>query len=164
MPAGPRKDVLLSTSSTHAPQLTPRHHLWRSNVLVSTYVAYAGYYLTRKAFTIAKTSIADDLGWGLEITGVVWTAVLVAYMIGQFVSSFVGRKWGPGVLRVGGLGLSIVFNAVFGFANSAATFVVFMFFNGLVQASGWPGVVGGIAEWLRPKERGTIMGFWTTSY
>jgi OPA family sugar phosphate sensor protein UhpC-like MFS transporter len=39
-----------------------------------------------------------------------------------------------------------------------------MFFNGLVQASGWPGSVGAVAHWLRPAERGTIMGFWSTNY
>lgn len=145
-------------------QLTPQHHLWRINVLIATYVAYAGYYLTRKAFTISKTSIADDLDWGLHITGYIWTAFLVAYMIGQFVNSFIGRKWGPRLILLGGLALSIVINALFGFSNSPATFIVFMFFNGLVQASGWPGAVGGISEWLRPKERGTIMGIWSTSY
>ena len=152
---------MVSPQTSH---LSPRHHLWRVNVLVATYIAYGGYYLTRKAFTIAKTSIASDLGWDLGATGYVWTAFLVAYMIGQFVSSFVGRKWGPRVILLGGLGLSIIFNVVFGFANSFWTFIVFMFFNGLVQASGWPGSVGGIAEWLRPKERGTIMGVWSTSY
>ncbi|PYI87697.1 MAG: hypothetical protein DME26_05315, partial [Verrucomicrobia bacterium] len=51
-----------------------------------------------------------------------------------------------------------------GFANSFATFLVFMFFNGLVQASGWPGSVGAVAQWLRPAERGTIMGVWSTNY
>ncbi len=153
----------MSTVNAQLP-LTPRHHLWRFNVLISTYIAYAGYYLTRKAFTISKTSIASEFEWGLDATGYIWTSFLVAYMIGQFVNSFVGRKWGPRVILLGGLGLSIIFNTIFGFSNSAATFVVFMFFNGLVQASGWPGSVGGIAEWLRPKERGSIMGVWSTSY
>jgi sugar phosphate permease len=65
---------------------------------------------------------------------------------------------------LGGLGSSIAINVVFGFANSYETFLGFMFFNGLVQAAGWPGSVGGIAEWLRKAERGTIMGFWSTNY
>lgn len=146
------------------------HHLsfdqkkWRMKILLSTYVAYVGYYMTRKAFTICKTTIAADFGWHLSATGQIWTAFLVAYMIGQFVNSFVGRKWGPRLLLLGGLGISIIINVIFGFANSFPTFVVFMFFNGLVQASGWPGSVGGVAHWLRPSERGGIMGVWSTSY
>ncbi|MFP4500206.1 MAG: MFS transporter [Candidatus Hydrogenedentota bacterium] len=147
--------------------LTREQHIWRWKVLIATYIGYAGYYLTRKVFGIVKTSLADpETGLGIELhdTAHIWTAFLVAYMIGQFVNSFVGRKWGPRLLLLGGLGLSIVCNVIFGFTNSYYTFLVFMFFNGLFQASGWPGVVGGISEWLRPMERGSIMGVWTTSY
>ena len=142
-------------------------HIWRLKILFSTYMAYAGFYLVRKVFGSAKPLLMDPEGdYGFSVHGVayIWTAYLVAYMIGQFVNSFVGRKYGPRSLLLGGLGLSIAANVVFGFADSLSTFVVFMFFNGLVQAAGWPGAVGGIAEWLRRRERGTIMGFWSTSY
>ena len=148
-------------------RLSREQHFWRMKILASTYFAYAGYYLTRKVFGIVKTSLADpDTGIGIELhqTAHIWTAFLVAYMLGQFINSYLGRKWGPRVILLGGLGVSIGCNIVFGFTNSFYTFMVFMFFNGLVQASGWPGVVGGISEWLRPKERGSIMGFWSTSY
>lgn len=137
---------------------------WSITILLTTYFAYGGYYLTRKVFTICKTSIAEDFGWQLSDTKWIWGSFLIAYAIGQILNSFIGRKWGPRLLLVGGLGISIVINVIFGFANSFSTFVVFMFFNGLVQASGWPGAVGGIAHWLRPSQRGLIMGFWSTSY
>lgn len=138
--------------------------MWRWRVLLATYFAYVGYYLTRKVFTIAKPVLHDEFQWDTQSLAHIWTAYLVAYMFGQFICSFVGRKWGPRVLLLGGLGLSIVFNLIFGFTNSYATFLVFMFFNGLVQASGWPGSVGGVAHWLRSGERGFIMGFWSSSY
>lgn len=144
--------------------LSREQAMWRWRILLSSYLAYGGYYLTRKTFTICKTSIAHDLGWELGDTAHIWTAYLVAYMLGMFVNSFIGRRWGPRLLLLGGLGLSILCNVVFGFINSFPTFLVFMFFNGLVQASGWPGSVGAVAHWLRPSERGTIMGFWSTNY
>jgi len=100
-----------------------------------------GYYLTRKVFSIAKPSIAATFLTDLQDIAHIWTAYLVAYVFGQFISSFVGRGWGPRVLLLGGLGLSIVFNVVFGFTNSYPTFLVFMFFNGLVESSGWAGSV-----------------------
>jgi MFS transporter, OPA family, glycerol-3-phosphate transporter len=137
---------------------------WRWRILVASYLAYGGYYLTRKTFTICKTTIAAQLHWELGDTAHIWTAYLVAYMIGMFINSFIGRRWGPRLLLLGGLGLSLVFNMILGFANSFPTFLAFMFFNGLVQASGWPGSVGAVAHWLRPAERGTIMGFWSTNY
>lgn len=150
-------------------RLSREQQLWRVKILVSTYFGYAGFYLVRKVFTICKSTLAAPVeeggyGMGFEAVANVWTAYLVAYMLGMFVSSFIGRKWGPRVLLLGGLALSMAFNLVFGFANSYATFLVFMFFNGLVQSAGWPGTVGAVAEWLRKKERGTIMGFWSTNY
>jgi len=144
--------------------LSREQRLWQWRILVSTYFAYAGYYLCRKVFSIAKTSLAGEFHVGLDAIAHVWTAYLVAYLIGQFVNSFVGRRWGPRLLLLGGLGISIAINVVFGFANSYATFLVFMFFNGLVQASGWPGCVGAVSQWLRRRERGTIMGIWSTNY
>ena len=138
--------------------------LWRWRILTSTYFAYAGYYLCRKVFSICKTTLADEFDVGLDSIAHIWTAYLVAYMLGQFVNSFLGRKWGARVLLLGGLGVSILINVVFGFANSYWTFLTFMFFNGLVQASGWPGCVGGVAHWLRRRERGTVMGVWSTNY
>jgi len=144
--------------------LTREQIAWRWKILISTYCAYAGYYLTRKAFTICKKPIADHFGWDLGSVAHIWTTYLVAYLIGQFVNSYLGREKGARFLLLGGLGISMVCNTIFGFANSYATFLVFMFFNGLVQASGWPGSVGGVSEWLRPHERGTIMGIWSTSY
>jgi len=151
----------------HAPSaagLSGEQKMWRWRILIATYFGYGGYYLSRKAFTICKTTIAADFGWKLGDTAHIWTAYLVAYMIGQFVNSFIGRKWGPRLLLLAGLGTSIIINVIFGFANSFPTFIVFMFFNGLVQASGWPGTVGGVAHWLRRRERGRIMGVWSTNY
>ncbi len=144
--------------------LGPEYRVWRWKILTATYVGYIGYYLTRKIFTICKTTIAAELGWELSDTAYIWATYLLAYMIGQFLNSFLGRKWGPRVILLGGLGISIACNTIFGFANSFATFIVFMFINGLAQASGWPGCIGGISRWLRSSERGTIMGVWTTNH
>ena len=157
------------TSMANDPPLSPPQQLWRWRILISTYFGYAGFYLVRKVFTICKSTLAAPLdkggyGMGFEAVANIWTAYLVAYMLGQFVNSFIGRRWGPRVLLLGGLGISIGINLVFGFANSYSTFLIFMFFNGLVQAAGWPGTVGAVAQWLRTKERGTIMGFWSTNY
>lgn len=150
--------------SPNSSPLTSDQTRWRWRILTASYMAYVGFYLTRKVFSICKTTIAKDLGWQLGDTAHIWTAYLVAYALGQFVNSFIGRRWGPRVLLLGGLALSMACNVIFGFSNSFPTFMAFMFFNGLVQAAGWPGAVGAVAEWLRPAERGFIMGVWSTNY
>jgi len=145
-------------------QLTRDQRVWQMKILFSTFVAYAGYYLVRKGWSSVKAPVQDEFGWTSTELANIWTGYLVAYMIGQFVSSFLGRKVGPRVLLLGGLALSMACNIVFGLADSYWTFLVFMIFNGFFQASGWPGVVGGVAHWLRPEQRGSIMGVWSCNY
>lgn len=145
-------------------QLTKTHRKWQLTVLSVTFFTYIAYYFNRKVFGNVKTSIVEDLGITLGDTANLWTAFLIAYMAGQFINGFFGRKAGPKITLLTGLGISMGCSIVFGLTNSYATFMVFMIINGLVQASGWPGVVGGIAHWLTPKERGTIMGVWSSSY
>lgn len=147
-----------------ASTLTREQQMWRWRILMSTYIGYIGYYLTRKTFTICKTSMAADLGWELGDTAYIWAAFLFAYMIGQFINGFAGRKWGPRFILLTGLGVSMLCNVAFGLGNSFYLFLAFMFVNGLVQATGWPGCIGAIASWLRDNERGTIMGWWTTNH
>jgi len=144
--------------------LDPKQNAWRWRILTATYIGYIGFYLTRKAFTICKTSIAAELGWELGDTAWIWAAFLIAYMIGQFVNGFAGRKWAPRFILLFGLGVSMVCSAIFGISNSFPMFLVFMFVNGLVQAAGWPGSIGAVSSWLRSEERGAIMGIWTTNH
>lgn len=144
--------------------LSDEQRVWRWKVLISTYFAYAGFYLVRKVFSLCKATLHTQYHFDFTSIANIGTAFLFAYMIGQFINAFIGRKWGPRVLLLGGLGVSMALSIACGFANSYPTFLGLMFFHGLAQAAGWPGAVGGVAEWLRRRERGTIMGFWSTNY
>ncbi|MFH1741252.1 MAG: MFS transporter [bacterium] len=149
---------------TSLPPLQREQYVWRWKILTATYFSYAGYYLCRKAYTVCKKSIGDE--FSLDASGVahIWTAFLIAYMVGQFLNGLLGRKLGPRILLLVGMAVSLGCNTAFGFANSYATFIGFMIFNGFAQAGGWPGNVGGIAHWLRKEERGRIMGVWCTNF
>jgi sugar phosphate permease len=144
--------------------LTRDQVLWRWRIFICTYVGYAGYYLTRKVYSICKSSLHEQFDWNSQQLAHIWTVYLIAYSVGQFINSYYGRRLGARAILLTGLAISIGCNVVFGAANSYQTFLVFMAVNGLVQATGWPGVVGTISRWIRPGERGTIMGIWGTSY
>ncbi|HOE10210.1 MAG TPA: MFS transporter [bacterium] len=150
--------------SCKIPPLNAEQIRWRWKILTATYFSYAGYYLCRKAFSICKKSIGDEFSLDALDLANIWTAFLIAYMVGQFLNGILGRKMGPRLLLLTGMAISLGCNVVFGFANSYATFIGFMILNGLAQASGWPGNVGGIAHWLRKEERGLYMGVWSTNY
>lgn len=137
---------------------------WRRNILVSTWLAYAGLYFCRKAFWAAKGTLGRDLDLSAADLGEIGVAYLIAYTIGQFLSAGNGMRFGARKLLLTGMAVSIGCNIVFGFANNYWTLTAFMVLNGLAQATGWPAVVGTIGRWTTRSERGTLMGFWGTCY
>ncbi|MCD6497820.1 MAG: MFS transporter [Deltaproteobacteria bacterium] len=137
---------------------------WQIRIFSATWVAYAGYYFCRKAFYVVKADLGTSLGLSTMDLANLGTAYLVSYMVGQFSSAFFGKILGPKKLLLTGMGASIVANLAFGFSNSYWTVMEFMVLNGLAQGTGWPGCIGSLAFWFRRKQRGTVLGFWSTCY
>lgn len=144
--------------------LTRAQKTWRWRVFTATWLAYAGLYFARKPFSIVKADIEKAYEWGPSALGMLGASYLVAYTIGQFVSGALGQKWGPRVVLLGGIALSIGANAAMGFTNSYGTFMVLLALNGLAQATGWSNNVGTMGQWTRRHERGTVMGIWATNF
>ncbi len=151
------------------PPLTKGQKRWRINVFAATWSSYAGFYFCRKNFGIVKADVRDLLQiTDLEIAHV-WTAYLAAYMVGQFLSAWLGKKCACRTLLLSGMAISVGCNVVFGFTTLLGPagywpLMVFMVLNGFAQATGWPGNIGAMASWFRRTERGTVMGLWATCY
>ena len=92
------------------------------------------------------------------------TVYLVGYAIGQFSSAYFGRKLGPRLLLLCGMAISIVCNMVFGASHGIIYLALFMAINGIAQGTGWPGCIGSLGFWFKRKERGSILGVWSTCY
>jgi sugar phosphate permease len=145
-------------------ELQPAQRQWRRRVFAATWLSYFGFYFCRKPFFITKAALGDSLGWSATQLGLLGSAYLIAYTIGQFIAAAGGTKWGARRLLLAGMGVSIIVNIGFGFSNSFIGFATLLTINGFAQATGWPGNVGVIARWFRREERGTVMGFWATNY
>lgn len=144
--------------------LTGPQKVWRVRVFAATWLAYAGLYLTRKPFSIVKADLESAYAWGASDLGYLGAAYLIAYTVGQFLAGAFGQRWGPRVVLLTGIAVSIGANAALGFTNSFATFAVLMTVNGLAQATGWSNNVGTMGQWFHREERGRVMGFWATNY
>lgn len=135
-------------------------------IFVSTWTAYAGYYFCRKAFYAVK--VRGGIGDALDLSSIelahIGTAYLVAYSVGQFSSAFVGRRLGPKLLLLVGMAISLGCNVGFGASNGFWTVLLFMIVNGLAQGTGWPGCIGSLGHWFGRKQRGSVLGFWSTCY
>lgn len=150
--------------TTAEAKLSPALRTWRWRIFASTWICYAGFYFCRKPFYIAKSAIGHELLFSASMLGTIGSVYLVAYTIGQFASGALGSRWGPRVMLLTGMGISIGANLGFGLSNSYANFLALMAINGLAQSTGWSGTVGTMANWFRRKERGTVMGIWATNF
>lgn len=144
--------------------LNKTYRPWQIKIFAATWLSYAGYYFCRKAFYVVKGSLADSLNFSAIDLAHLGTAYLIFYMVGQFSSAYFGKKLGPKLLLLFGMGISIACNAVFGTANGFWTFLLFLSLNGLAQGTGWPGCIGSLAYWFKRQQRGSILGIWATCY
>jgi len=149
---------------TETQDSSSRYRPWQIKIFAATWLAYVGYYFCRKAFYIVKPDIKDALDLSASDLGDLGIAYLVAYMVGQFSSAFFGRKLGPKLLLLVGMGISIGCNIVFGASNSFWTVMLFLALNGLAQGTGWPGCIGSLAFWFKRRQRGSVLGVWSTCY
>jgi sugar phosphate permease len=144
--------------------MDPAQKTWRWRVFAATWLSYAGFYFCRKPFFIVKASLGEELGWDPSALAFIGTGYLVAYTIGQFLAGAAGDRWGPRLVLLVGMAVSIGASLVFGLTNSWGMFAAFMVVNGLAQATGWSNNVGTMATWFHRRERGTVMGVWATNF
>ena len=85
-----------ATTGGPAPVRDRRYEYWRWRIFSITWLAYAGFYLTRKAFSVAKNELKKPEVMGMTKADMSWIdgANSVAYAVGQFV-------WGRSVTSSG---------------------------------------------------------------
>ena len=143
-----------------------RYERWRWTVFGITWLAYAGFYLTRKSWSVAKVGILDDPNMviGKAEMGLVDGAFGVAYALGQFIMGICGDRFGPRIVVLTGMFFSVVTAVAMGASSSLIAFGAIFFIQGLCQASGWAPLTKNVSYWFSQKERGRIYGFWATNY
>ena len=149
-----------------AAQKNPRYERWRWTIFAVTWLAYAGFYLTRKAFSVAKNELKKPEVLGLtklqmsNMDG----AYSAAYAAGQFFWGTLGDRYGTRKVVLFGMGASIVTAALMGVLTTAAWLGILFALQGAWQASGWAPLGKNMGEFFSQRERGSVMGFWCTNY
>ncbi len=133
-------------------------------IFILSWLAYGSYYLCRRPFAVGKATIADELHLTEAALGRIDTGYLVAYAAGQFASGLVGDRIGARRLIGFGMLAVAITSVAFGMGSTASVFAIAFALHGLVQATGWPGVVKAMASMYTEGNRGTVMGWWATCY
>ncbi|NLU84517.1 MFS transporter [Rhodococcus sp. HNM0569] len=161
---------ILASTRTAGPEgdIATRMRRWRIQIFAITWVAYAGFYFTRQAFSVAKLGILED---PLVDTALTKSALanldalyLAAYAVGQFVWGSVSDRFGPRVVVLGGLAISAVVTMFMGLLPALVFLIPLMIVQGLAQSTGWSGLLANMAQFFTIGERGRILGLWSTNY
>lgn len=135
---------------------------WR--MFAITWLAYAGYYLCRKNFSVViPLMIAQASFTKAELANSVFL-YSAAYSMGQFTLGGLADRFGARLVVSIGMLVSIAATAGMGLWPTAAAISLFQLLNGFAQASGWPGLVKIMGAWFDRAERGVTMAWWTTNY
>jgi OPA family sugar phosphate sensor protein UhpC-like MFS transporter len=146
--------------------VNPRYERWRWLTFGITWLIYAGFYLTRQSFAVAKVELDKDPSILLSRSkfGVVDSAYLTTYMLGQFVFGALGDRFGPRRILLIGMAVSILAAVGSGFSMTLAAFVVFAVLQGIAQSTGWANTSKVMSSWFSLGERGRVIGWWCTHY
>ena len=128
----------------------PSYERWRWQIFSITWLAYAGFYLTRKAFSVAKNELGKPEVMGLSRSDMAWVdgANSVAYAVGQFIFGPLGDKFGPRAVILAGMFASVVASIAMGAANTAWLMAVLFAVQGLCQSSGWAPLSKNVGQFL----------------
>lgn len=144
----------------------PRYERWRWTTFAITWLAYAGFYFTRKAFSVAKIGLAEDpdiLMSKLQM-GTIDQAYLIAYAVGQLICGVSGDRFGTRKVILAGMFVSVIVGFAMGLSSIVLIFGILFCIQGLCQSTGWAPLTKNISYWFSQRERGVVMGWWCTNY
>jgi len=139
---------------------------WRVQIFAITWLAYAAFYFTRKAFSVAKLGIAEDPTFMLDKMAManLDALYLTAYAFGQFTWGILADRFGPRVVVLGGLLISAAAALVMGSFATLPIFVTCMLIQGLAQSTGWSGLCKNMGSFFPARQRGRVLGLWSSCY
>ena len=139
---------------------------WRVQIFAITWLAYAAFYFTRKAFSVAKLGIAEDPTFHLDKMAManMDAIYLAAYAVGQFTWGMLADRFGPRVVVLGGLLISAAAAVVMGSFATLPIFATCMLIQGLAQSTGWSGLCKNIGAFFPAIQRGRVLGLWSSCY
>ena len=146
--------------------MNSRYERWRWQIFGITWLIYASFCLTRQSLGVAAIAIPSDPNVAMHRTdfGVVNSAYLTAYMLGQFLFGPLCDRFGPKRILIYGMSLSILSAVGAGFSTMLVAFAAFAAIQGIAQSTGWSGTTKAMSSWFSLNERGRVIGLWCTHY
>ncbi|MCB1169779.1 MAG: MFS transporter [Leptospiraceae bacterium] len=151
------------------PRLSPsdvesKYPWMRWQILESTFLGYATFYLVRNNLAPAQAALGDAMGYDKTMLGTIITATALSYGMGKFLMGSMSDRSNPRVFMATGLILSAICNFLFGMATDYHAHLVLWSMNGFFQGMGWGPCGRSLGHWFALRERGTIFGVWNIAH
>lgn len=98
-------------------------------------------YITRNSYSVALAAMLRETGLGQSLLSWAVTGSLITYGAGQLASGFLGDRFQPRALVLGGLLTTALANLFMAFCRQPALMLAIWCVNGLAQAFLWPPLV-----------------------
>jgi OPA family glycerol-3-phosphate transporter-like MFS transporter/OPA family sugar phosphate sensor protein UhpC-like MFS transporter len=158
-PAPPSPDVI-----TDPTDVARAYRFWRSDILVSSIVAYALFYFVRKNLSVAMPVMEEQLGITKSSLGLFLTLHGLIYGLSKFGNGIVGDRANARTFLVTGLALSAACNVLFGLSTAVIAFGLVWMLNGWFQGMGFPPCARLMTHWFPPRRLATVMSVWNISH
>ncbi|MEA1950687.1 MAG: MFS transporter [Planctomycetota bacterium] len=137
--------------------------LYRLNILTTTYIGYALFYLLRNNLSTVSKEIEGALSYDHSMIGDILAVSAIAYGLGKFFMGSLSDRSDPRKFMAFGLLLSAVCNVAFGSITNYYLHICVWCVNGFVQGMGWPPCGRSIGHWFSVRERGFVFSIWNTA-
>jgi OPA family glycerol-3-phosphate transporter-like MFS transporter len=137
---------------------------FRWQVLESTFIGYAAFYLVRNNLPVVSKEMGQALGYSKGQIGDLLAVTAITYGLGKFLMGAVSDRSNPRYFMPAGLLLTALCNFLFGGSSNFHIHLALWTLNGFVQGMGWPPCGRSLGHWYSLRERGTVFAFWNIAH
>lgn len=137
---------------------------FRWQIMESTFLGYAAFYLVRNNFSVVSKDIQVALAYNNSQIGNILAATALSYGLGKFVMGALSDRSNPRIFMACGLLLTALCNFAFGAVASYPVHLTLWALNGFVQGMGWPPCGRAMGHWFSERERGLTFSIWNTAH
>jgi len=148
--------VLTSSAISENTAFKPTNTRWMVLFLIS--LMYLLTYMDRSNISVAAPAIAKEFNLSKTSMGLVFSAFLWAYAIGQIPGGFLGDRFGPRRVLLAIIPFWSLTVVVTGLTTGVVTLIVTRFVLGLSEAGAFPIATRAMQLWFAKSERGLVHG------
>jgi len=142
------------------PQIKQLYPKLRWQILESTFIGYATFYLVRNNLPVVSKEMGQALHYSKGQIGYILAISVFVYGLGRFFMGSISDRSNPRYFMPIGLLLTAFCNFAFATASSYPMHLALWTLNGLAQSMGWAPCGRSISHWYSIRERGTVFAFW----